>query len=257
MLMAGVVSRGAADVAVDRDLLCRGPPPHIRIVALPEHLTPEHAVERSLVVLIDVQRMTTTLTTALAEGASQVRVFREVDEVHDAAREYGVYKQRGVLAEMMGGLSPATGCWLGGERHGQQIPGFDGDNSPWSYIGKDVLGGKTLLFTTTNGSKAAQFVKCADKLVLGSFVNLSAVRAEILRRGGPVLLVCSGTSGERSDEDEIFAGVLAIQVLQALTMDTGDSAEFPVQGELGDAISIEIVRRAATLMGKGVRGPSG
>ena len=76
----------------------------------------------------------------------------------------------------------------------------------------EQLVGKTLLFTTTNGSKAAQAVKPAHQLLLGSFVNLSAVREHLLQTEGPVLLQCSGTSGERSDEDELFAGLLALQV---------------------------------------------
>ena len=76
----------AADLAAERELRPEGaPPPRLSIVHLPEQLTPEHDVERSLVVLIDVQRMTTTLTTAMAEGAAAFRVFREVEEVHAAA----------------------------------------------------------------------------------------------------------------------------------------------------------------------------
>ena len=130
----------AADLAAERELRPEGaPPPRLSIVHLPEQLTPEHDVERSLVCLIDVQRMTTTLTTAMAEGAAAFRVFREVEEVHAAAESY----------------APEARL-LGGEREGQQIPGFDGDNSPRAYLRTALdLGGKTLLFTTTNGSKAA------------------------------------------------------------------------------------------------------
>jgi hypothetical protein len=132
-----------------------------------------------------------------------------------AAAAYGVYPERLQLAESIGGLGPPRECWLGGERHGVKIDSFDGDNSPRSYLRSatgEQLVGKTLLFTTTNGSKAAQAVKPAHQLLLGSFVNLSAVREHLLRTEGPVLLQCSGTSGERSDEDELFAGLLALQV---------------------------------------------
>jgi phosphosulfolactate phosphohydrolase-like enzyme len=180
-------------------------------------------------VLIDVQRMTTTLTTAMAEGAERVRVFREIEEVQVAAAEY----------------EPAARL-CGGERHGQQIDGFDGDNSPRAYLRSELdLSGKTLLFTTTNGSKAAQFVKHAAELVLGSFVNLQAVRRACLSRGLPVLLVCSGTAGERSDEDELFAGVVALQLLRVRGQ--GDMGT-PVQGEVADPLTLEIVQRTATIL---------
>ena len=174
--------------------------------------------------------MTTTLTTAMAEGAERVRVFREIEEVQSAAAEY----------------DPATRV-RGGERHGQQIEGFDGDNSPRAYLRSVLdLTGKTLLFTTTNGSKAAQFVKHAAELVLGSFVNLRAVRRACLTRDLPVLLVCSGTAGERSDEDELFAGVLALQLLQVRDQ---VGAGLPVKGEVADMLTLEIVQRAATILG--------
>lgn len=180
--------------------------------------------------LIDVQRMTTTLTTAMAEGAERVRVFREIQEVESAAAEY----------------EPSARL-RGGERHGQQIDGFDGDNSPRAYMRSALdLGGKTLLFTTTNGSKAAQFVKHAAELVLGAFVNLQAVRRASLSRGLPVLLVCSGTAGERSDEDELFAGVVALQLLQIRGQGSVGS---PVQGEVADHLTLEIVQRTAAILG--------
>ena len=178
----------------------------ITIVALPEDIRPEHDVEGSFVVLIDVQRMTTTLATAMANGAAVIRVFREVEEVLATKAEMVAAGQGGEIL-------------LGGERHGQQIEGFDGDNSPRAYL--RPLEGKTLLFTTTNGSKAAQFVKAANSLVFGSFVNMRAVReAAVLSRAHKILLVCSGTGGERSDEDEIFAGALAVQLRQCLPTST-------------------------------------
>ena len=204
--------------------------PHLSIVDLPSSLVPTHSIGKSFVVLIDVQRMTTTLTTALAEGAEKVRVFTEIEEVQAAAKEY---EQAARLR--------------GGERHGQQIPGFDGDNSPRAYLRSVLdLRGKTLLFTTSNGSKAAQFVKEAAELVLGSFVNLQAVRRAALSRGYPVLLVCSGTAGERSEEDELFAGVLALQLLQ---IHSRTAASVPVQGEVADPLTLEIVERVASILG--------
>jgi phosphosulfolactate phosphohydrolase-like enzyme len=177
------------------------PPAAVRIVPLPSDLGSEHRVEDSVTVLIDVQRMTTTLTTALAHGAACAKVFEHVEQVHECANE--------IAGTLPGGRQSML---LGGERHGEKIQGFDSDNSPHAY-GPESVAGKMLVFTTSNGAKALQPVKDAQCLMLGSFVNLTSVcnfvRSFINDNPSmPVNLVCSGTWGERSDEDELFAAIL-------------------------------------------------
>ena len=88
-------------------------------------------------------------------------------------------------------------------------------------------------------------MKSAAQLVIDSFVNLSAVRRAALRWGeAPVLLVCSGTKGERSDEDELFAGVVALQLLQVLG---GAGPGDPVRGDVGDEATLEVLKRVAEI----------
>lgn len=170
-------------------------------------------VESVLAVVCDAQRMTTTVTTALASGAAGARIFATVQDTVDAVRD----------SEL-----PRHECLLGGERNRQRIDGFDGDNSPFAYLDPLVVGGKTLFFTTTNGAKGVHATRSARQLVLGSFVNINTVAAHVAlalqsvaasRAAAvsreetpppplPVLLLSSGTVGERSDEDDLFAGML-------------------------------------------------
>src|SRR5262245_57387196 len=107
----------------------------LNVHLLPELTTPE-ALTGGVVVVIDVLRATTTITTALAAGARRVIPCLDVADARAAAAN-----------------SPEGECVLGGERQGLRIEGFDLGNSPNEYTPASV-GGKTLVFSTTNGTKA-------------------------------------------------------------------------------------------------------
>ncbi|MGE3405480.1 MAG: 2-phosphosulfolactate phosphatase [Pirellulales bacterium] len=142
------------------------------------------------VVVIDVLRATTTITQALVSGCREVIPCLEVDEARRRAAEL-----------------PAGQAVLGGERGGLPIAGFDFGNSPRDYTPANV-GGKTVVFTTTNGTKAMQSCLQADKVVLGSFLNFRAVSQSLLA-SGQVHLLCAGTGGRVTREDVLLAGALA------------------------------------------------
>jgi 2-phosphosulfolactate phosphatase len=137
-------------------------------------------------VIIDVLRATTTLTQALASGASSVIEAATVDEAF-ALRERH------------------PGSLLCGEREGRIIPGFDLGNSPFEYMNERVAG-KTLVFASTNGSQALRLAAGRTR-ILAAFVNLSAV-VKRLRGATEIVIVCAGKLGEPSIEDTACAGLL-------------------------------------------------
>jgi 2-phosphosulfolactate phosphatase len=140
-------------------------------------------------VVIDVLRATTTTIHALAAGAAKVIPYLEVEDARRAAA-----------------AMPADSCILGGERGGVRIAGFDLGNSPNEYA-PHVVSGKTVLITTTNGTKALLHCRLAERIMLGAFVNLSAVCRAV--RGRPrVDLVCAGTRDEIAREDALLAGAM-------------------------------------------------
>ncbi|HMO35637.1 MAG TPA: 2-phosphosulfolactate phosphatase [Gemmatales bacterium] len=94
---------------------------------------------------------------------------------------------------------------LGGEREAIRIPGFDLGNSPQEYSW-DKCQGKTLIFTTTNGTRALLQAQPADKLITAGFVNFSAVCEVLLEEKRPVHFLCAGTQGHISLEDTLLAG---------------------------------------------------
>jgi 2-phosphosulfolactate phosphatase len=147
-------------------------------------------LQGGIAVVIDVLRASTTLCHALAAGANAVVPCEEVEE----ARE---------LASNLQG-EPVV---LGGERHCQIIEGFDFGNSPFSYTPESV-GDKTLVFTSTNGTRALKRASRAERVLLGTFNNLSAIVGELGQSKLPVHFVCAGTQGKISAEDILFAGAV-------------------------------------------------
>lgn len=145
----------------------------------------------TVAVVIDLLRASTTITTALAAGADGVVPCSTVD---DALRSATQFAHGDVL--------------LGGERQGMLIDGFDLDNSPSAYTPQRV-GGKRIVFTTTNGTAAIASSAAAERILIGCFANFNAVVDLLIRDGRPVRLICAGTGGEVSAEDVVCAGAFA------------------------------------------------
>ncbi len=114
----------------------------------------------------------------------------------------------------------AEGVVLGGERGGMPIEGFDLGNSPAEYVPATV-GGKIVVLTTTNGTKTLLECAGAEQVLIGSFVNLSALCSLLAERQN-VDLVCAGTDGHVTREDVLLAGA----VVDRLAFD--DSGAAPV-----------------------------
>ena len=158
-------------------------------------VTPSLAAARppvDVAVVIDVLRATSTIATALANGAESIVPVREPDEAISLMRRLG--RERVLLC---------------GERGSRLIAGFDLDNSPASYTAEAVAG-KTLIFTTTNGTRAlVEAANDAATVYCGALVNRRAVAHALL--AGPAtdaILVCAGNEGTISFEDLLGAGAI-------------------------------------------------
>ena len=143
----------------------------------------------SAVVVIDVFRASTTIAAALAGGARFVLPVADVEQAMKLAEPYA---ENEVL--------------LGGERECQRIEGFQLGNSPREYT-REVVAGKVVIFTTTNGTRALTAAKDATRVIVGSFVNFSAV-ADAVTGNEAVTLLCAGNNGRLSLEDFVCAGGL-------------------------------------------------
>jgi 2-phosphosulfolactate phosphatase len=148
-------------------------------------------VAGGVAVVIDVLRASTTMTVALANGAACVIPCGDIE-----------------TARRLAAVDPTGNTLTGGERGGVRIEGYDLDNSPGSYAPSRVAG-KTIAFTTTNGTRALMTVREADRVLIGSLVNCHAVANVLEKDGRPIHLVCAGTDGQTTAEDELGAGAIA------------------------------------------------
>ena len=162
--------------------------PTLNVYALPRLVEAEELAGGTAVV-IDVLRAATTIAYALEAGAAQVIPCREISEALALAQRF-----------------PADEIMLGGERDGLPIDGFQLGNSPEEYS-PDRVAGKTVIFTTTNGTRAMAHARAADEVLVAAFVDASAIVARLLDRE-KIGILCAGTDGHISEDDVLLAGLL-------------------------------------------------
>jgi 2-phosphosulfolactate phosphatase len=165
----------------------------IDVVFSPSTISPALVVNR-VVAVIDVLRASTTIVTALANGARKVVPVESPDEVITRAKQFERSDVR-----------------MAGERRMLAIPGFDLGNSPREFT-REAVEGKTVLLSTTNGTAALLALQGARDVAVASYVNLEAV-STLLRtaaRGGTdITLLCAGRERQFSLEDAACAGRIA------------------------------------------------
>jgi len=167
----------------------------IDVVPLPGMLTDEHVRDRAVVVF-DVLRATTTIAAALANGAKEIRVFDSLDAARSAASAFAGSK---LLCGESNCLPPA---------------GFDLGNSPAAYA-PELVSGKTLFLSTTNGTRALVAARKADLLLTGALVNARSVAAALKKQARDVTLLCAGTNGNDAPEDRLGCGAVLSHLVDA------------------------------------------
>lgn len=143
--------------------------------------------EFEIVVVIDVLRATSAMCAAFDNGILSIIPVPTIEEALE-------YKKNGYL--------------VGAERKGQIVEGFDFGNSPFSYM-KEEFRGKEVVLTTTNGTKSLEVAKDAETVVVGSFLNLTALSKWLSKQDKNILCLCSGWQDKFNLEDTICAGAIS------------------------------------------------
>ena len=161
-------------------------------------------VSNSIVVIIDVLRATSTIATALYNGAKSIIPVDSVTRCMEIGRQI-----EGITA---------------GERDGQIAEGLEYGNSPFEYP-REFIEGKTLVLTTTNGTRLLHIAldKGAKEIVTGSFPNLSAVCEHLIEMKQNVLLGCAAWKDRVNIEDMLFAGAVISKVGQHFSINCDSS----------------------------------
>lgn len=158
-------------------------------------LTAEDAAAAPLadagVLVVDVLRASTTIIAALANGCRAVIPVADPDQARARAAA----------------LAPGTAL-VAGERRGEPLEGFDLGNSPLEFTAERVRG-KTIVLTTSNGTRALLAARPAPAVAVAGIVNLTAAAAWAASTGRDVAILCAGERGRVSLEDEVCAGLLA------------------------------------------------
>lgn len=190
-------------------------------------LTPQGGTvpPRATAVVVDVLRATSVLTLARLHGARAILPAATPEEALALRARH-------------------PGALLCGERDGRRIAGFDLGNSPFEY-GFETVGGRTLVFASTNGSQALLAARGARRRVLGAFVNASAV-LETVAGDEEVAIVCSGKLGGYALEDAALAGWLVERLAARGARVAGAAAAFARRTAPRDAADVRAAVQGAS-----------
>jgi 2-phosphosulfolactate phosphatase len=159
----------------------------VDVAVTPDGLEPA-AVATVAVLVIDVLRASTCIVTALANGCEAIVPVASAEEA------------RRRVASIPNAL-------IAGERRGEPLQGFDLGNSPLEFT-RGRIGGRTVIMTTSNGTRALLAARPAAAVAVAGFVNHGAAAAWALAQKRDVVLLCAGERGARSLEDYVCAGML-------------------------------------------------
>lgn len=189
----------------------------------PNQVKPPDTAGR-LVIIVDVLRASTTVATALGNGAKTVIPLEGPDEVISRSREFA-----------------RSQTLLAGEQKMFPISGFDLGNSPQAFT-PEVVAGKTILITTTNGTRALLGVQGARDIVIASYVNFSAVLVMMKVAASSktdIAIICAGEEGSFTLEDSACAGryVRAIPKRTTIAVNDAAAASVLIEKKYGDNIA--------------------
>ncbi len=147
----------------------------------------------TIVVIIDILRASSAICTAFENGASEIIPVKEIED----AREF---KKKGFL--------------VAAERDGFVLDFADFGNSPFNFT-REKIEGKTIVYSTTNGTRIIEMAASSYKTVIGSFLNISSLSKWLIKEERNVNLFCAGWKDRFSLEDAVCAGAIAYRLLES------------------------------------------
>jgi 2-phosphosulfolactate phosphatase len=154
---------------------------------------PKHANDENIVVVVDILRATSSICTALHNGVKRMIPVATVEEAK-AKKEAGYI--------------------VASERDGYVLDFADFGNSPFNFT-VDRVKGKEIVYSTTNGTRCIHMASHSKAVVIGSFLNLTALADWLIKQDSPVLIFCASWKDRFSLEDTVFAGALAEKLLES------------------------------------------
>ncbi len=192
-------------------------PTSIDVVFTPD-LLPFSDLTGKTVVVTDILRATTTITLAVANGATAITPVLTPEDAFRLAAD-----------------QPNT--LIGGERGGVKVDGFDLGNSPREYT-QAVVSDRQIVLTTTNGTRTLQACRAAERILVGSFLNLRATVDQLAQVEGELVIACSGREGGFCTEDTVFAGACVAALEETQLTDAAETAKLLYQTHRDDLLGM-------------------
>lgn len=163
------------------------------IIISADDVKEEKVCDKSVAV-VDMLRATSVITTAIYNGCKAVIPVLTVEEAFKKA-------------------DGKSGYILGGERNAVKIDKFDLSNSPLEYT-RNIVEGRTLVMTTTNGTKAIKRCIGARNVIIAAMINAKAVSKKLIELKNDIVIVNSGTKGQFSMDDFICSGYIVESIME-------------------------------------------
>ncbi len=147
--------------------------------------------ENYIVVMVDILRASTSICAAFENGVKEIIPVATIEQAKE-------YKSKGFL--------------VASERDGKVLDFADFGNSAFNFMNEEVKG-KTIVYSTTNGTQAIDLAKHAKGLAIGAFNNLSVLADYLIKENKNLVILCAGWKNKFNLEDTIFAGALIERLL--------------------------------------------
>jgi len=172
--------------------------PNLEVILTPS-LLPLYHLQDKIVVVIDILRATTSICVAFQTGVKEIIPISTPEEC-------ATFKAKGFLCAA--------------ERNAIKVEGFDMGNSPFEFS-EPTLKGRSIAFTTTNGTKAIKLSQQsgATQIVIGSFLNLNFLCKWLISQEKEVVLLCAGWKDKVNLEDTLYAGAVIKNIKHHFQMD--------------------------------------
>ncbi len=196
----------------------------IEVVYTPA-LLPLYDVKGKIVVVIDILRATSTMCVAFQTGVKRILPSGSPEECK-------IFKDFDFI--------------ISAERNAMKVEGFDMGNSPFEYQ-NPLLIGKSIAFTTTNGTKAIKLSQKmeAGEIVIGSFLNIEILCNWLLEQDKSIILLCSGWKDKYNIEDALFAGAVVSAIKQGFEIDCDAAISAENLYENNQNKLLEMVRKSS------------
>jgi 2-phosphosulfolactate phosphatase len=152
----------------------------------------EYRNPQSIAVVVDILRATSAIVTAFMNGVSRIIPVETLQEAED-------FKKKGFL--------------VAAERDGLIQPFADFGNSPFNFT-KERVKNKQIVYSTTNGTQAIHEAGDCHQVVIGAYLNFSALSDWLISQHRDIIILCAAWKNKFNIEDTLFAGALAESILR-------------------------------------------